>query len=259
MVSGEGHLVCGQCQDCRGGRGHLCARTKSLGVDVDGAFAEFVVIPASNVWKHSQKVAPDVAAIFDPIGNAVHTLSAFPVQGRSILITGAGPIGLMSLVIAKGAGAKSVVVSDLSRYRLALAAAMGADSTVNISEQAIEESMEPLGVDHFDIAVEVSGSRDGIRDALKSLRNGGGLAALGLPRQLVDVDWSELVRRMITVKGIFGREMFDTWFRVEELLAGGVDFGRIVTHRFPARDWKDAFQTAESGECGKVVLDWSDL
>ena len=258
LVSGEGHIVCGTCRNCRAGRRHLCIRTSSVGVNRDGAFAEFVVLPESNVWVHTGAVDPDLGAIFDPFGNAVHTALSFPLVGEDVLITGAGPIGLMAAAVARHVGARFVVITDVSEYRLELARQMGVDLALDVSQETIASAQHRLGmVEGFDVAMEMSGHPSALPDVLANLNHGGRIAVLGLPSARVDIDWAKVVTHMITIKGIYGREMFETWYAMSAMLRSGLDIAAVITHRFGAVDWKQAFATARSGLCGKVVLDWT--
>jgi threonine 3-dehydrogenase len=260
FVSGEGHVVCGTCRNCRAGRRHLCIRTSSVGVNRDGAFAEFVVLPESNVWVHRDGIDPDLGAIFDPYGNAVHTALSFPLVGEDVLITGAGPIGLMAAAVARHVGARFVVITDVSSYRLDLARSMGVDLAIDVSRESIASSQERLGmVEGFDVAMEMSGHPAALPDVIANLNHGGRIAMLGLPSQPIEIDWGKVVTHMITIKGIYGREMFETWYAMSAMLRSGLDISSVVTHRFAAEDWSAAFDTARSGQCGKVVMDWTVL
>lgn len=258
LVSGEGHVVCGTCRNCRAGRRHLCIRTSSIGVNRDGAFAEYVVLPESNVWVHHTQVDPDLGAIFDPFGNAVHTALSFPLVGEDVLITGAGPIGLMAASVARHVGARFVVVTDVSPYRLDLARAMGVDLALDVSTDSIASAQRRLGmVEGFDVAMEMSGHPSALPDVIDNLNHGGRIAMLGLPNAPIEIDWARVVTHMITIQGIYGREMFETWYAMSAMLRSGLDIGAVITHRFPAGEWAEAFATARGGQCGKVVLDWS--
>ncbi len=260
QVSGEGHIVCGTCRNCRAGRRHLCIRTSGVGVHRDGAFAEYVVLPESNVWVHPGGIDPDLGAIFDPFGNAVHTALSFPLVGEDVLITGAGPIGLMAAEVARHVGARFVVITDVSEYRLALARTMGADLALDVSRESIAESQRRLGmVEGFDVALEMSGHPTALPEILANLNHGGRVAMLGLPSAPIEIDWAKVVTHMITIKGIYGREMFETWYAMSAMLRSGLDISRVITHRFAAKDWADAFATARGGQCGKVVMDWELL
>jgi threonine 3-dehydrogenase len=257
QVSGEGHIVCGTCRNCRAGRRHMCIRTSGIGVHRDGAFAEYVVLPESNVWVHHPNVDPDLGAIFDPFGNAVHTALSFPLVGEDVLITGAGPIGLMAAEVARHVGARFVVITDVSEYRLGLARSMGADLALDVSRESIADAQRRLGmVEGFDVALEMSGHPTALPDVLANLNHGGRVAMLGLPSAPIEIDWAKVVTHMITIKGIYGREMYETWYAMSAMLRSGLDISRVITHRFPAGDWAEAFAIARSGQCGKVVMDW---
>lgn len=257
-ASGEGHLVCGKCRNCQAGRRHLCRATVGLGVGRDGAFAEYVALPASNVWVHRVPVDLDVAAIFDPFGNAVHTALSFPLVGEDVLITGAGPIGLMAAAVARHAGARNVVVTDVSEERLELARKVGASLALNVAETSITEGQRELGLrEGFDVGLEMSGNPVAMRDMLANMTHGGKIAMLGLPAEEFAVDWSRIVTSMITIKGIYGREMFETWYSMSVLLEGGLDLAPVITGRYGHRDFEAAFDDAASGRGGKVILDWT--
>lgn len=257
-VSGEGHLVCGKCRNCQAGRRHLCRATVGLGVGRDGAFAEFVVLPAANVWVHRVPVDLDVAAIFDPFGNAVHTALSFPLVGEDVLITGAGPIGLMAAAVARHAGARNVVITDVSEERLELARKVGASLALNVAETSIADGQRELGLrEGFDVGLEMSGNPVAMRDMLANMTHGGKIAMLGLPAEDFAVDWSRIVTSMITIKGIYGREMFETWYSMSVLLEGGLDLAPVITGRYGHRDFEAAFDDAASGRGGKVILDWT--
>jgi threonine 3-dehydrogenase len=259
VVSGEGHLVCGRCRNCMAGRRVQCARTKGVGVNYPGCFAEYVAIPAGNVWRHPPDIDLDVAAIFDPFGNAVHTALTFPVLGEDVVITGAGPIGVMAAIVARHAGARHVVVSDISPYRLELARAIGVTLAIDAREQSIADAMSELGMrEGFDIGFEMSGNANAFRDMLACMTHGGKVAMLGLPTEDFAIDWSHLVFNMLTVKGIYGREMFETWYEMSVLTQSGVDIRPVITHRFDAADFEEAFATMRAGQCGKVILRWGD-
>lgn len=257
-VGGEGHLVCGKCRNCLAGRRHLCRATVGLGVGRDGAFAEYVALPASNVWVHRVPVDLDVAAIFDPFGNAVHTALSFPLVGEDVLITGAGPIGLMAAAVARHAGARNVVATDVSEERLDLARKIGVDLALNVSGARIADGQRELGLrEGFDIGLEMSGHPEALRDMIANMTHGGRIAVLGLPTQEFPVDWSRIVTSMITIKGIYGREMFETWYAMSVLLEGGLDLAPVITGRYDYRDFEAAFADAASGHGGKVILDWT--
>jgi threonine 3-dehydrogenase len=258
VVSGEGHLVCGRCRNCMAGRRVQCARTRGVGVNHPGAFAEFIALPATNVWRHHSDIDLDVAAIFDPFGNAVHTALAFPVLGEDVLITGAGPIGIMAAIVARHAGARYVVITDVSQYRLELARRVGVTVAVDVATTPLEKVMHDLGMrEGFDVGFEMSGKPVALRDMLAVMTHGGSVAMLGLPATEFAIDWAHLVLNMITIKGIYGREMFETWYEMSVLIQSGVDISPVITHRLDAADYADAFETVRHGGCGKVVLTWA--
>jgi threonine 3-dehydrogenase len=258
LVSGEGHLVCGQCRNCRAGRRHLCVRTQGIGVQLDGAFADYVAIPAANVWVHRHEVDVDVAAIFDPFGNAVHTALQFPCLGEDVLVSGAGPIGIMAAMVVRHAGARFVVVTDLSDERLALASRLGATRTVNVSRESVADAQRDLEMtEGFDVGLEMSGAPAALRDMLANMTHGGRIAMLGIPSGETTLDLSTLVFNMITLKGIYGREMFETWYAMSVLIQSGLDISGVITDRFDAADHEAAFATAASGHGGKVVMRWA--
>jgi threonine 3-dehydrogenase len=258
LVSGEGHLVCGTCRNCMAGKRHLCIRTIGLGVHTDGAFAEYVVLPEQNVWVHRHEVDLDVAAIFDPFGNAVHTALAFPVLGEDVLITGAGPIGIMAAAVARHAGARHVVVTDVSEYRLELARKVGVTVALDVSSGTVTDVQRQLDMaEGFDIGLEMSGKPQALQDMIANMRHGGRIAVLGLPTGEVAIDMASVVTRMLTIKGIYGREMYETWYAMSVLLQGGLDISPLITHRFGYEQHAEAFATAQSGHCGKVVIDWT--
>jgi len=258
LVSGEGHLVCGKCRNCLAGRRHLCRSTVGLGVGRDGAFAEYVALPASNVWVHRSPVDPDIAAIFDPFGNAVHTALSFPLVGEDVLITGAGPIGIMATAVARHAGARNIVVTDVSEYRLELARTVGADLALNVAQDTVEQGQRRLGLrEGFDVGLEMSGRPEALREMIANMTHGGRIAMLGLPSRDFEVDFARIVTSMITLKGIYGREMFETWYAMSVLLERGLDLAPVITGRYPYRDFDAAFDDAAGGRCGKVILDWT--
>ncbi|TDE36573.1 L-threonine 3-dehydrogenase [Nonomuraea mesophila] len=258
LVSGEGHLVCGKCRNCMAGRRHLCRNTIGLGVHRDGAFAEYVTLPASNVWVHRVPIHPDVAAIFDPFGNAVHTALSFPLVGEDVLITGAGPIGLMAAAVATHVGARHVVITDVSEERLDLARKLGVTLALNVSTSPITEGMHRLHLrEGFDVGLEMSGNPAALRDMIANMTHGGKIAMLGLPAEEFAVDWATVVTSMITIKGVYGREMYETWYNMSVLMEKGLDLSPVITDRFPYHDFDAAFDTAASGRTGKVILDWS--
>jgi threonine 3-dehydrogenase len=261
QVSGEGHIVCGTCRNCRAGRRHLCVRTSSLGVNRDGAFAEYVVLPEANIWVHRGGIDPDLAAIFDPLGNAVHTALSFPLAGEDVLITGAGPIGLMAAAVCRHVAARYVVITDVSAPRLALAAGMGVDRAIDVTSASIAGAQAELGMtEGFDVALEMSGHPSALPDIIANLNHGGRIAVLGLPSASIDLDWAKVVSHMITIKGIYGREMFETWYAMGAMLSSSRwlrdAISSVITDRFPATEWEQAFATARGAHGGKVVLDW---
>ncbi|MFF4602878.1 L-threonine 3-dehydrogenase [Streptomyces sp. NPDC001339] len=258
LVSGEGHLVCGKCRNCLAGRRHLCRATIGLGVGRDGAFAEYVALPAGNVWVHRVPVDLDIAAIFDPFGNAVHTALSFPLVGEDVLITGAGPIGIMAAAVARHAGARKVMITDVSEPRLELARKVGVSLALNVADRTIAEGQRELGLrEGFDIGLEMSGRPEAMRDMIANMTHGGRIAVLGLPSQDFPVDWSRIVTSMITIKGIYGREMFETWYAMSVLLEGGLDLSPVITGRYSYQDFDAAFDDAASGRSGKIILDWT--
>jgi threonine 3-dehydrogenase len=258
IVSGEGHVVCGRCRHCRAGRWHLCANTVGLGVQRDGAFADQVVLPVTNVWHHWPGIDPEVAAIFDPFGNAVHTALAFPVLGEDVLVVGAGPIGLMATAVARHAGARFIVVSEPNAFRRDLAARMGATLVVDPTERDLGDVQRQLGmVEGFDVVFEMSGNAGALRDAMANMAHGGSMAILGIPTADVSIDLSRIVFDQLTIRGIYGREMFETWYKMSVMLQSGLDIRPAITHRFPAAEHEAAFAAARSGASGKVVMDWT--
>jgi threonine 3-dehydrogenase len=257
IVSGEGHVICGRCRHCRAGRWHLCANTTGLGVQRDGAFAEQVVLPVTNVWHHWPRIDEEVAAIFDPFGNAVHTALAFPVLGEDVLVVGAGPIGLMAAAVARHAGARYIVVSEPNAFRRELAAKMGATLTVDPKERDLKDVQRELGmVEGFDVVLEMSGNAGALRDALANMAHGAGMAILGIPTEEIAIDMSRVVFDQLTLRGIYGREMYETWYQMSVMLQSGLDIRPAITHRFSYLEHEMAFATARSGASGKVVMDW---
>ena len=257
LVSGEGHVTCGRCRHCLAGRRHLCANTIGLGVGRDGAFAEFVVLPMTNIWHHWAGIDEDVAAIFDPFGNAVHTALAFPVLGEDVLVSGAGPIGLMATAVARHAGARHVVVSEPNAYRRELAMRMGATIAIDPRERPLASTFDELDmVEGFDVAMEMSGNAAALRDAIGAMAHGGGIAILGLPTAEISLDVNDIVMKMLTLRGIYGREMYETWYKMTVMLQSGLDITPAITHRFPYEEYEAAFDAARQGDSGKVIMDW---
>ncbi len=258
IVGAEGHIVCGRCRNCMAGRRALCANTVGIGVQRDGAFAEFIVMPAGNLWPHLTKIDLDVAAIFDPFGNAVHTATQFRVVAEDVLITGAGPIGIMAAMVARHNGARFVVITDISDYRLELARKVGVTRAVDVRTTTLAQVQEELGMkEGFDVAFEMSGQASALRDMIANMSHGGRIAMLGLPDHEFGIDWTQVVLKMLTVKGVYGRQIFETWYEMSVFTQTGLDISPVITHRFPYRQFEQAFAVAHSGRCGKVVLDWT--
>jgi threonine 3-dehydrogenase len=258
-VSGEGHVVCGRCRNCMAGRRHLCAHSIGLGVQRAGAFAEYVALPMTNIWRHWPGVDTEVASIFDPFGNAVHTALSFSVLGEDVLIAGAGPIGCMAAAVVRHAGARHVVVTDLNAYRLELARSMGATLAVDPRERELADVQRELGMSEgFDVGLEVSGSPEALRQMLAGMAHGGRVALLGIPSEDVSLDLDPIIFNGLTVRGIYGREMYETWYQMSALITSGLDISPVITHRFSYTDYEEAFDVARSGQSGKVLLDWSD-
>ena len=263
-VSGEGHIVCGTCRNCRAGRRQMCIRTIGLGLQRDGAFAEYLALPATNVWVHHAEVSPELGAIFDPLGNAVHTALTYPLVGEDVLVTGCGPIGLMAIAVARHAGARFVAATDVSAPRLEMATLMGANEVVDVSQRDIRDAQHALGMrEGFDIGFEMSGAPSALPAMIDNMNHGGRIAMLGLPSEGFGIDWGKLVTHMLTIKGIYGREMFETWNAMGAMLQTSVELhdaiASIVSDRFPARDWEKGFAAAASAGGGKVILDWTEV
>ena len=260
IVSGEGHVVCGRCRNCLAGRRHLCAHTEGVGVNRPGAFAELISLPMTNIWRHNPNVNQEVAAIFDPFGNAVHTALSFPVLGEDVLITGAGPIGAMAIPVVKHAGARFVVATDLNPFRLEMARRMGATLAVNPTETSLADVQKQLGMSEgFDVGLEMSGSPQALSDMIANMSHGGKIAILGIPSKKTPMDWKPVIFNMLTIKGIYGREMYETWYKMSVMLESGVDISPVITHRFGYADFQKGFDAMISGNTGKVVLDWTSL
>ena len=259
VVSGEGHVVCGRCRNCLAGRRHLCADTKGIGVNRPGAFAEYLVLPMTNVWHHQASIDRDVAAIFDPFGNAVHTALSFPVLGEDVLITGAGPIGIMAAAVVRHAGARFVVITDMNEYRLELARKMGATRALDVRHTKLQDVQHELGMkEGFDVGLEMSGSPAAFRDMIENLCHGGKIAMLGIPSGDMSIDWHKVVFNMLTIKGIYGREMYETWYKMTVMLQSGLDIKPVITHRFHYTEYEKAFAVMMSGRSGKVILQWKE-
>ncbi len=257
VVSAEGHVVCGRCRNCLAGRRHLCKDTKGIGVNRTGAFAEYISVPMTNVWHHKPGIDRDVASIFDPFGNAVHTALSFDLLGEDVLITGAGPIGVMAVGIAKHAGARHVVITDVNDYRLKLAKIMGADVALNVTKDKLADVLPKLGMkEGFDVGLEMSGNAAAFRDMIDAMAHGGKIALLGIPSEPMAIDWNKVVFNMLTIKGIYGREMYETWYKMTVMLESGLDIRSVITHRFHYTEFEKGFQAMLSGQSGKVVLSW---
>jgi threonine 3-dehydrogenase len=264
LVSGEGHVVCGRCRNCLAGRRHLCAHIQGVGVNRPGAFADFIAMPVTNLWRHKEGLQPgksldlDVAAIFDPLGNAVHTALSFPVLGEDVVITGAGPIGIMAAAVVRHAAARHVVITDKNPYRLDLARKMGVTMAVDTAQTSLAQVQKELGMQEgFDVGLEMSGHPSALREMIANMSHGAKIAMLGIPTQEIAIDWTTVVFNMLTIKGIYGREMYETWYKMSVTLECGLDIRPVITHRFSYRDYEQAFQVMRSGNAGKVILEWS--
>jgi threonine 3-dehydrogenase len=258
LVSGEGHVVCGRCRNCLAGRRHLCAHIQGVGVNRPGAFADYIAMPVTNLWRHKEDIDLDVAAIFDPLGNAVHTALSFPVLGEDVVITGAGPIGIMAAAVVRHAAARHVVITDKNPYRLELARKMAVTRAVDTSQTSLAKVQEELGMQEgFDVGLEMSGHGSALREMIANMSHGAKIAMLGIPTQDIAIDWTTVVFNMLTIKGIYGREMYETWYKMSVMLECGLDIRPVITHRFSCRDYEQAFQVMKSGNAGKVILEWS--
>jgi threonine 3-dehydrogenase len=258
LVSGEGHVVCGRCRHCLAGQRHLCANTVGLGVDRDGAFAEYVALPMTNIWHHWPGIDEEVGAIFDPFGNAVHAALSFPILGEDVLVSGAGPIGLMATAVVRHAGARLVVATEPNPFRRELAMRMGATIAIDPRERNLASVQAELGmVEGFDVALEMSGNATALRTAISNMAHGGGVAILGLPTAEISLDVNEIIFNQLTLRGIYGREMYETWYKMTVLVQSGLDIRPVITHRFTFREFEAAFVAARSGDSGKVIMDWS--
>ena len=257
IVSGEGHLVCGRCRNCMAGRRHLCPNTSGVGVNRPGCFAEYISIPDANVWLHADGIDLDVASIFDPFGNAVHTALQWDMVGEDVLITGAGPIGAMAAAVARHSGARHVVITDVNDYRLDLARQLGATRTVNVARETLKDVQKELGMtEGFDVALEMSGNPSAFRDLLDNMAHGGKVSMLGIPSEDMAIDWNKIIFNMLTIKGIYGREIFETWYKMSVMVQSGLDLKPIITHRLPYPDFEQGFEAMLQGGTGKVVLNW---
>lgn len=260
IVSGEGHVVCGRCRNCMAGRRHLCANTQGVGVNRAGAFAEYIALPMTNIWRHHAGIDQEVAAIFDPFGNAVHTALSFPVLGEDVLITGAGPIGIMAIPVVRHAGARHVVITDMNEYRLDLARKMGATLAVNPAETSLTDVQKQLGMlEGFDVGLEMSGNPAALKDMIANMSHGGKIAILGIPAKEMQMDWRQVIFNMITIKGIYGREMYETWYKMSVMIESGLDISPVITHRYAFEDFQQGFDAMTSGQTGKVVLDLTHI
>lgn len=256
-VSGEGHITCGYCRNCRAGRRHLCRNTEGVGVNRPGAFGEYLVIPAENAYKIPDDISDDVASILDPFGNAAHTALSFDLVGEDVLITGAGPIGIMAVAIAKHVGARHVVITDMNDYRLDLAKQMGATRTVNVTQEKLEDVMDELGMkEGFDVGLEMSGAPPAFASMLDTMNHGGKIAMLGIPSSDMAIDWNQVIFKGLVIKGIYGREMYETWYKMIAMLQSGLDLSPVITHRFDIDKFEEGFETMAGGQSGKVVLSW---
>jgi len=259
IVSGEGHVVCGHCRNCLAGRRHLCKDTQGVGVTRPGAFAEYLALPMTNVWVHDPGIPRDVQAIFDPFGNAVHTALSFDVLGEDVLVTGAGPIGCMAIAVVRHAGARHVVVTDVNPYRLELARKLGATLAVDVRSQSLREAQRQLGMkEGFDVGLEMSGNANAFREMLANLCHGGKIAMLGIPEREMAIDWTTVVFNMLTIKGIYGREMYETWYKMTVMLQSRLDIRPVITHHYPYQEFQQGFDVMRSGQCGKVILNWNE-
>ncbi len=260
IVSGEGHVTCGRCRNCMAGRRHLCKDTSGVGVNRAGAFAEYIVLPMSNIWRHHPKIDLEVASIFDPFGNAVHTALSFPVLGEDVLITGAGPIGIMAAAVARHAGARHVVITDPNPKRLKLASMMGATLAVNTQQTPLPDVQKQLDMtEGFDVGLEMSGHPAAFREMLDNMCHGAKIAMLGIPSQAMAIEWKKVIFNMLTIKGIYGREMYETWYKMSVMLESGLDLKPVITHRYPWHEFDKGFAAMKAGDAGKVVLDWRNL
>ncbi|MCS7024601.1 MAG: L-threonine 3-dehydrogenase [Bryobacteraceae bacterium] len=258
IVSGEGHVTCGRCRNCLAGRRHLCKDTQGVGVNRAGAFAEYIVLPMTNIWRHWDNVPLEVAAIFDPFGNAVHTALSFPVLGEDVLITGAGPIGIMAAAVVRHAGARHIVITDLNPWRLQLAQKVGVTRAVNPREKSLFEVQKELGMkEGFDVGLEMSGSEAAFTSMIDNMAHGAKIAMLGIPPTKMAIDWNKVIFNMLTIKGIYGREMYETWYKMSVMVEQGLDITPVITHRYAYDEFEKGFQAMMSGESGKVILDWS--
>jgi threonine 3-dehydrogenase len=259
IVSAEGHVVCGRCRNCLAGRRHLCKDTKGIGVNRPGAFAEYISVPVTNVWQHKENIDRDVASIFDPLGNAVHTALSFDLLGEDVLITGAGPIGIMAAAVVKHAGARFVVITDLNSYRLELAKQLGVTVALNVTQNRVRDIQKQLGMkEGFDVGLEMSGNPAAFREMIDNMCHGGKIAILGIPSETININWNTVIFNMLTIKGIYGREMYETWYKMTVMLESGLDIKPVITHRYHYTEFEKGFEVMRSGQSGKVVLYWAE-
>ncbi|MCC6367007.1 MAG: L-threonine 3-dehydrogenase [Bryobacterales bacterium] len=259
IVSGEGHVVCGRCRNCMAGRRHLCAHTQGVGVNRPGAFAEYIALPMSNIWRHAPSIDLDVASIFDPFGNAVHTALSFPLLGEDVLVTGAGPIGIMAAAVARHAGARYVVITDVNPARLELARKVGVTLAIDVRERSVASAQKELRMaEGFDIGLEMSGNEQAFRDMLANMAHGGRIAMLGIPSSPMQIDWNTVIFNGLTIKGIYGREMYETWYKMTVMLESGLKIDPVITHRYHYTDFEKGFAAMREGNCGKVILSWEN-
>ncbi len=260
IVSGEGHLVCGRCRNCMAGRRYRCANTIGVGVQTDGSYAEYIAMPMQNIWRHEKDVNLEVASFFDPFGNAVHSALAFPMVGEDVLITGAGPIGIMAIAVARHIGARHIVITDVNPYRLELAEKFDVTRTVDVSKESLRDVQKELGMtEGFDVGLEMSGNASAFKDMIANMAHGGSIAMLGIPPEEIAIDWNKVVFNMLTIKGIYGRKIFETWYHMSVLLQSGVNIEPVITHRFPYQEYEKGFEAMMSGNCGKVILEWGEI
>ncbi len=260
IVSGEGHLVCGVCRNCKAGRRYRCANTIGVGVHTNGSYAEYISMPMQNIWRHEKDVNLEVASFFDPFGNAVHSALAFPMVGEDVLITGAGPIGIMAIAVARHIGARYIVITDVNPYRLELAEKFNVTRTVDVTKEKLSDVQKELGMtEGFDVGLEMSGNASAFKDMIANMAHGGKIAMLGIPPEEIAIDWNKVVFNMLTIKGIYGRKIFETWYHMSVLLQSGVDIEPVITHRFPAEEYEKGFEAMMSGNCGKVILEWGEV
>jgi threonine 3-dehydrogenase len=256
-VTGEGHITCANCRNCRGGKTHLCQKTLGIGVNRDGAFAEYLILPESNVWRVHNEISSEISSFFDPFGNAAHAALSYDMVGEDVLITGAGPIGIMAVAICKFVGARNIVITDTNDYRLNIAKSVGASQTINIQKNQISDYYDKLDISNgFDIGLEMSGNPDAFKGLLKNMYNGGKVALLGLLPKSTVINWDDVIFKGLHIKGIYGREMYETWYKMTQMARSGLDISNVLTHKFPIKDYKEAFEVMQTGQCGKIILEW---